>query len=188
MKLKVQDNLEFLQWCKRFWDLNAPEEYYDAVHRRRIRASRLGRTYKTLSTKSSVASGHSLGSVPHSEAGVVHLKRQNAEFVIRLQQLEKERDFYFGKLLNIEMLVQDLLDSLASRPFFEAQTTSVLHDIQTILYKQRYATSRKSKTLCHCHRKGLRFPRMTRECIESCGSYFHFYWYNSSLNGGGPSK
>jgi RP/EB family microtubule-associated protein len=30
----MQDNLEFLQWMKKFWDLNFPGEYYDAAARR----------------------------------------------------------------------------------------------------------------------------------------------------------
>lgn len=31
----MQDNLEFLQWFKRFWDSNYPGGEYDAVARRR---------------------------------------------------------------------------------------------------------------------------------------------------------
>lgn len=30
----MQDNLEFLQWLKRFWDMNFPGGEYDAVARR----------------------------------------------------------------------------------------------------------------------------------------------------------
>ncbi|KAJ4169856.1 microtubule integrity protein mal3 [Fusarium falciforme] len=35
VKCKMQDNLEFLQWTKRFWDLNFPDHEYDAVARRK---------------------------------------------------------------------------------------------------------------------------------------------------------
>ena len=31
----MQDNLEFLQWLKRFWDQNYPGGEYDAVGRRK---------------------------------------------------------------------------------------------------------------------------------------------------------
>ncbi|KAF9944848.1 hypothetical protein BGZ72_001910 [Mortierella alpina] len=34
MKCKMQDNLEFLQWLKKFWDRNFPGDHYDAVARR----------------------------------------------------------------------------------------------------------------------------------------------------------
>lgn len=34
MKCKMQDNLEFLQWLKKFWDRNFPGDVYDAVARR----------------------------------------------------------------------------------------------------------------------------------------------------------
>lgn len=35
MKCKFQDNLEFMQWVKRFWDQNFPGGEYDAVQRRK---------------------------------------------------------------------------------------------------------------------------------------------------------
>ncbi|KAJ3493902.1 hypothetical protein NLG97_g4429 [Lecanicillium saksenae] len=37
VKCKMQDNLEFLQWTKKFWDLNFPDHEYDAVARRKGR-------------------------------------------------------------------------------------------------------------------------------------------------------
>lgn len=35
MKCKFQDNLEFMQWVKRFWDQNFPGGAYDSVQRRK---------------------------------------------------------------------------------------------------------------------------------------------------------
>jgi RP/EB family microtubule-associated protein len=35
MKCKFQDNLEFMQWVKRFWDQNFPGGAYDAALRRK---------------------------------------------------------------------------------------------------------------------------------------------------------
>lgn len=35
VKLRFQDNLEFLQWMKKFWDSNYPGGRYDAAARRR---------------------------------------------------------------------------------------------------------------------------------------------------------
>jgi len=34
MKCKMQDNLEFLQWVKKFWDVNFAGDSYDAIARR----------------------------------------------------------------------------------------------------------------------------------------------------------
>lgn len=40
MKCKFQDNLEFMQWIKRFWDQNFPGGEYDAVARRKAGAAK----------------------------------------------------------------------------------------------------------------------------------------------------
>ncbi|KAA1139113.1 hypothetical protein PGTUg99_036140 [Puccinia graminis f. sp. tritici] len=35
IKCKMQDNLEFLQWLKKYWDMHYPGGQYDAVARRK---------------------------------------------------------------------------------------------------------------------------------------------------------
>ncbi len=35
MKAKYQDNLEMLQWIKRYYDLHAKGDFYDAIARRK---------------------------------------------------------------------------------------------------------------------------------------------------------
>jgi hypothetical protein len=35
MKAKYQDNLEMMQWIKRYWDINNRGDTYDAVGRRK---------------------------------------------------------------------------------------------------------------------------------------------------------
>lgn len=35
VKCKMQDNLEFLQWLKKYWDMNFPGGEYDPVARRK---------------------------------------------------------------------------------------------------------------------------------------------------------
>ena len=42
MKCKLQDNLEFVQWLKQFWDQNFPGGEYDAVARRKSGAGKPG--------------------------------------------------------------------------------------------------------------------------------------------------
>lgn len=34
VKCKMQDNLEFIQWMKRYWDMHFPGGHYDAAGRR----------------------------------------------------------------------------------------------------------------------------------------------------------
>ncbi|ORE23343.1 hypothetical protein BCV71DRAFT_46311 [Rhizopus microsporus] len=46
LKCKFQDNLEFMQWMKRFWDQNFPGGDYDALGRRK------GGGVKTTTTSS----------------------------------------------------------------------------------------------------------------------------------------
>lgn len=43
MKCKLQDNLEFTQWLKRYWDQNYPGGEYDALQRRKGGAGGGGR-------------------------------------------------------------------------------------------------------------------------------------------------
>ena len=38
MKCKFQDNLEFMQWVKRYWDQNFPGGAYDPLARRKGKA------------------------------------------------------------------------------------------------------------------------------------------------------
>ncbi|KAH8547876.1 calponin homology domain-containing protein [Umbelopsis sp. PMI_123] len=157
MKCKFQDNLEFMQWVKRFWDANFPGGAYDALARRKGRggsssraptatgtrrppvttaaarsASRTatGRMSSTGRQSSSSASANVLDN--HSAAMIIDLNKQIAELKVTVDGLEKERDFYFGKLRDIEILIQEQLEVNAAAE--EPQDTSILKEIQAILY------------------------------------------------------
>ena len=109
-----RDNLEFLQWMKRFWDSNYGGQGYDAAARRKGAPTDPPATIAPLSTGRSSSSGsNSLGVGPRSggrtplghRAGsaqpseVVHqLQNQLKEMQTHLEGLEKERDFYFAKV------------------------------------------------------------------------------------------
>jgi RP/EB family microtubule-associated protein len=67
----------------------------------------------------------------HSAAMIIDLNKQIAELKVTVDGLEKERDFYFGKLRDIEILIQEQLES---HPDEEQQDGGVLKDIQGILY------------------------------------------------------
>jgi RP/EB family microtubule-associated protein len=107
-----RDNLEFLQWMKRFWDSNYGGQPYDAVRQR-------GASNVTPATMAPVATGraggsgtlgigarsggktpvggHRTGSAQPNEA-VQNLQAQLREMSTHLEGLEKERDFYFSKV------------------------------------------------------------------------------------------
>jgi microtubule-associated protein, RP/EB family len=106
-----RDNLEFLQWMKRFWDSNYGGHPYDAVARRRGAPTDTPATIAPLApTRSSgnlavgarpggktPVGGHRAGSAQPSEA-VQGLQAQVREMSAHLEGLEKERDFYFAKV------------------------------------------------------------------------------------------
>jgi len=145
VKCKMQDNLEFLQWMKRFWDSNYGGQGYDAAARRKgaptdppatIAPLSTGRSSSSGSNTLGVASrpggrtplGHRAGPTQPSE--VVHqLQNQLKEMQTHLEGLEKERDFYFAKLRDIEILVQGHLDGEG-----DTKENPTLEKIQAILY------------------------------------------------------
>ncbi|KAI0783494.1 microtubule binding protein [Abortiporus biennis] len=146
VKCKMQDNLEFMQWIKRFWDANYGGQGYDAVARRRGAPTDTPATIAPLapSTRSGSAglgaggartggktpiSGHRAGSTQPNEL-VQNLQAQLREMSGHLEGLEKERDFYFAKLRDIEILVQQQMEVLEA----EGKDDVTLRDIQKILY------------------------------------------------------
>ncbi|KAH9480097.1 Microtubule-associated protein RP/EB family member 1 [Psilocybe cubensis] len=145
VKCKMQDNLEFLQWMKRFWDANYGGQGYDAVARRKGAPMEGPATVAPLNTSRATPAvglgvgartggrtpigGHRSGSALSNEA-VQHLQEQVKELSSHLEGLEKERDFYFEKLRDIEILVQAQMETLES----EGKEDSTLKEIQKILY------------------------------------------------------
>jgi len=126
------DNLEFCQWIKKYFDLNYGGAPYDAVGRRKgaelyyiaggNKFNKPGAQRKAAVAKPSGATtGAPAGGVPKAAPGkaviggatggasgaeVKQLKEQLAETKATMDTYEKERDFYFGKLRDIEMMLQ----------------------------------------------------------------------------------
>ena len=109
----IRDNLEFLQWIKKFWDQNFQGHGYDAVNRRRgtatdtpVTIAPLAPTHRGgsgLGTGGNRAggrtpiSGHRSASAQPNEA-IQALQAQLKEMSTHMEGLEKERDFYFAKV------------------------------------------------------------------------------------------
>ncbi|PHZ15034.1 uncharacterized protein RHIMIDRAFT_199640 [Rhizopus microsporus ATCC 52813] len=133
VKCKLQDNLEFMQWVKRFWDQNYPGGEYDALARREKGAPSVA-----TAPKLSSAGGRASVLDSHSAQTIIDLNKQIAELKLTVDGLEKERDFYFGKLREIEIEVQENLESieltLADTGKTEHEAIPILQNIQNILY------------------------------------------------------
>ncbi|XP_048413346.1 microtubule-associated protein RP/EB family member 1-like isoform X4 [Stegostoma tigrinum] len=120
MKGKFQDNFEFLQWFRRFFDANYDGKPYDPVAARQGQetgpapgASGLvfNKPKKPSPAKSAAAAApdksNNNNMAGNGDAHVAELAEQVRALKSDLLELEKERDFYFGKLRNIEMICQE---------------------------------------------------------------------------------
>ncbi|KAF4580896.1 Calponin-like actin-binding protein [Ophiocordyceps camponoti-floridani] len=141
VKCKMQDNLEFLQWTKKFWDLNFPDHEYDAVARRKGGALPAPPTTSRapLSTNTAPRRGTTPAGGPRvarsggggGGAGNAALAQENATLKESVTGLERERDFYFSKLRDIEMLIQQAVED---DPELEKQEDGLIKHVQAILY------------------------------------------------------
>ncbi|KAF8649003.1 hypothetical protein AX16_006117 [Volvariella volvacea WC 439] len=148
---KMQDNLEFLQWIKRFWDANYGGQPYDPVARRKGVPVDTPSTIAPLTTPASASrstsanlhvgggtgraggktpiGGHRSASAASNEA-IHYLQNQIKDLGAQLEGCEKERDFYFFKLRKIE----DMLNEVVAEAPEKEQDPLVIR-IQEILYQ-----------------------------------------------------
>jgi RP/EB family microtubule-associated protein len=172
IKGKYQDNLEFLQWMKRFFDTHYDGSSYDALARRNQAikeydgkwtnkitsnanisiltgtplATRTGpnssvpilRKNNSVSVICSAAKAHTYRPVkiPASQSEetikntIRHISIQNTELRQEVSNLERERDFYFQKLRDIEVLCQNF----ESNPNPLTTSSVIVDHIKRILY------------------------------------------------------
>ena len=145
----MQDNLEFLQFTKRYWDQNFPGIEYDPIARRKasgapaaggasaMRASTTTKpaaaaarrpvTSNTAAARAPRAGSAAGGSVAQTAA----LKQENDQLKETVEGLERERDFYFNKLRDIELLMQEVVET---NPALEQEEGGVVPRCQQILY------------------------------------------------------
>ncbi|PTB66287.1 hypothetical protein BBK36DRAFT_168890 [Trichoderma citrinoviride] len=141
VKCKMQDNLEFLQWTKKFWDLNFPDHDYDAVARRKGAAVAPANTGAPRAAISSAGARRAGGGTTPSTGprlakaapgpGTAALQAEIGTLKETVSGLERERDFYFSKLRDIELLIQQAVEE---DPELEKQEDGLVKHIQTILY------------------------------------------------------
>ncbi|XP_059775217.1 microtubule-associated protein RP/EB family member 1-like [Balaenoptera ricei] len=151
VKGKFQDNFEFVQWFKKFFDANYDGKDYDPVAARQgqetavapcLVAPALNKPKKSLSSSSAAPqrpiATHRTTATPKAGPGVMpknpgvgngddeaaELMQQVNVLKLTIEDLEKEREFYFGKLRNIELICQEN----------EGENNPVLQRIVDILY------------------------------------------------------
>ncbi|XP_053554569.1 microtubule-associated protein RP/EB family member 1 [Bombina bombina] len=150
VKGKFQDNFEFVQWFKKFFDANYDGKEYDPVAARQgqesaptpmLAAPVMNKPKKALGSTNSAPQrtvpaqrtvvpsrpAPSMGkkvAVGNGDDESAELIQQINVLKITVEDLEKERDFYFGKLRNIELICQEN----------EGDTDPVLQRIVEILY------------------------------------------------------
>ncbi|XP_067835999.1 microtubule-associated protein RP/EB family member 2 isoform X1 [Heptranchias perlo] len=140
VKGRFQDNLEFIQWFKKFFDANYDGKEYDPVLARQgqdaipppnpgeqifnlpkkaasspsagAAAPKSTPSPKSASTPSRPTSAQAR-KAPGAKGGgdaeshIAQLNEQVSSLKLALDGVEKERDFYFGKLREIELICQE---------------------------------------------------------------------------------
>ncbi|CAG9330317.1 unnamed protein product [Blepharisma stoltei] len=146
IKARSLDNLEFLQWFKRFVDLNFRGGDYPAVERRhgaktpwdiegsaphgevkRAHASPPARAAVSPPTRTPKNNENALKKVvpkKQSKEGHENEAKQIEELKSQNESMEKERDFYYGKLRAVELLCDH----------YDGQENPTIHEVQKILF------------------------------------------------------
>ena len=101
--IAVQDNFEFVQWFKKFFDANYGGQEYDALAMRggeQIPAgARPAPPAARAAPPPSRPAGRATNGTGASAAQLEELNSQVTEMKLTVEGLEKERDFYFGEYL-----------------------------------------------------------------------------------------
>lgn len=133
----MQDNLEFLQWMKKFWDANSTGAAYDTAGRGMVASSGSSAPAPRTSTARAPAARAPIGAAgarapsAASAAQISQLNAQVLEMQAQCEGLEKERDFYFAKLRSIELIVGDRINL----EHIDPEEGDMLAKIQEVLYQ-----------------------------------------------------
>jgi microtubule-associated protein, RP/EB family len=146
----MQDNLEFLQFTKRYWDQFYPGGEYDGAARRKgagampsAPAPRMG-----MGGGGGGAARRGVGAntaaprtrTPQGGGGAASaaLQQENAALRETIAGLQRETDFYFRKLRDIELLIQQAIEA---DPELDKEDDGLLKQIQAILYSTEVCCS-----------------------------------------------
>ncbi|OAJ44147.1 hypothetical protein BDEG_27413 [Batrachochytrium dendrobatidis JEL423] len=181
MKCRFQDNLEFLQWMKKYWDQYYPGGPYDALGRRKgevvggntmrhsaIKApsphmpgpgsagvkKAMSNSHMSRSTASTTSASTArkttappraaaaAGPLNNNEDAIraelvaeyqkmtTQMTQQMQELKLTVEQVEKEREFYFSKLREIELYIQTRTEA-----GIDDHMDATFKEVQAIMYK-----------------------------------------------------
>jgi RP/EB family microtubule-associated protein len=119
---KYQDNLEFLQWMKHFFDLNYNHQPYNAEERRRGASIPSSSGPKAPARRVEERREPAVRPAPKASGG--SLAKELEDLRLKADTLEKERDFYFSKLRNIEVYAENYPD----------KSSEAIENIQKVLF------------------------------------------------------
>jgi len=158
VKARFQDNFEFLQWFKKFFDSNYDGHVYNALEARGniplgsggpAPGSHLGSSSSSFgggnsaaaratkpavkaapkTTSSPASSVSRIGGVTRNGTGgtakVQELETKLSQMTLSAESLERERDFYYAKLRNIEIICQSMEDE--EKPEFLQKINEILY-------------------------------------------------------------
>ena len=175
IKCKMQDNLEFLQWTKRFWDQYYPGGDYDALGRRKGSGAPPSSGPPAAAARTSGAGAARRGTTPTTTsaarpmrpagggAATSALSQENTQLKETVTGLERERDFYFSKLRDIELLIQQAIEV---DPKVDADDDGLVKQIQAILYSTEVCLSGQSAQSLYTYRmlqEGFEIPAEAEE-------------------------
>ncbi|XP_077638632.1 microtubule-associated protein RP/EB family member 3 isoform X5 [Lonchura striata] len=136
VKGKFQDNFEFIQWFKKFFDANYDGKEYNPLLARQGQdvapppnpgpkntpnPARLGNVPSGILRKNSPATRNG---GTEADAQILELNQQLMDLKLTVDGLEKERDFYFSKLRDIELICQE----------HENENSPIITGIVSVLY------------------------------------------------------
>uniref|UniRef100_A0A670HYP6 Microtubule-associated protein RP/EB family member 3 n=1 Tax=Podarcis muralis TaxID=64176 RepID=A0A670HYP6_PODMU len=144
VKGKFQDNFEFIQWFKKFFDANYDGKEYNPLLARQgqevapspnpvpQRTSPTGPKNLQNPARLNVAPSNIVRKNPplarnggsEADAQILELNQQLVDLKLTVDGLEKERDFYFSKLRDIELICQE----------HESENSPIISGIIGILY------------------------------------------------------
>ena len=144
--------MEFSQWLKKYWDAHfKANDNYDAIGRRAEEVVPVGAAKKVPMTEGSrkgpsldaskktaaktsaapcaaaAKTNHGASLSPDDVETFIKLKRVCAELKDTSMKMQEERDFYFGKLRQIEVLSQQEEGSLLDKGALIAKIQDILY-------------------------------------------------------------
>lgn len=150
IKAKYQDNLEFMQWIKAFYDAHASEEAlnYDGRSRREsimqrpvAGGARTGRTALAQNRPRPHEGAYARERNVVGKGAVVRkaefdaLKEENEKLKSDVADSEADREFYFCKLRDVEVIIQSVDEKMKSEEE-PLDLMAVFNEIRAVLYAE----------------------------------------------------